>query len=162
MKVRFYEGPLDVHGGSTAGLCVTALAWDLKAGQAVCWAGDRASQGSLPLSLPPQTHLCSLLTQPGNKIRSPRDLRAEAEVTFGDELNVLVRRRRAVLWGFVFCSVFSCSLVPWNVLSTDNALMQEHIGISSSVFSWHSPGALPLSVGTGRRNHWHFLLRKHC
>lgn len=112
-------------------------------------------------SLPPQTHLYRLLTELGNKIRSPRDLRAEAEVTFGDELNGLVRRRKAVLWGFVFCFVFSCSLVPWNVLSTDNNLMQEHIGISSSVFSCHSPGALPLSMGTGRRNRCLFLFRKH-
>lgn len=27
-------------------------------------------------------------------------------------------------------------------------------------FPCHSPEALPLSTGTGRRNHWHFLLRK--
>lgn len=35
MKVRFYEDPLEMHGGSTAWLCVSSLAWDLKPGQAV-------------------------------------------------------------------------------------------------------------------------------
>lgn len=101
-----------MHGGSTALLCATALARELKPGQAVCWAGHRASQSSLPLPFPPQPHLYSLLTKLGNKIRSSRELRAEAEVTFGDQLSVLVRRRQAALWGFVFCFVFSCSLVP--------------------------------------------------
>lgn len=101
-----------MHGGSTALLCATALARELKPGQAVCWAGHRASQSSLPLPFPPQPHLYSLLTKLGNKIRSSRELRAEAEVTFGDQLSVLVRRRQAALWGFVFSFIFSCSLVP--------------------------------------------------
>lgn len=35
MKVRFYEGPLEMHGGNAIWLCVTLLALDLKPGQAV-------------------------------------------------------------------------------------------------------------------------------
>lgn len=89
--------------------------------------GPKARAGSPRAAFPchflPRSILYGFLTKLGNKIRSPRDLRAEAEVPFGDQLNVLVRSRKAALWGFVFCFVFSCSLVPWNVLSTENAPM---------------------------------------
>lgn len=40
MKVRFYEGSLEMHGGEVTRLCVTLLVLDLKA-------RDRSSRGSL-------------------------------------------------------------------------------------------------------------------
>lgn len=47
-KVRFYEGPLEMHEGNATWLCVTLLALDLKPGQAMCWARNRSSRSSLP------------------------------------------------------------------------------------------------------------------
>lgn len=114
MKVRLYEGPLEMHGRGTAWLCVP-LVWHLKPGQ-----GTEPARAAFPCHFLPKP-ICSLLTEPGNKIRSPGDLGAETEV--GDQLNVPVREGKLLSGDLFFCFIFSCSLVPWNVLSSDNAPM---------------------------------------